>query len=317
MQVADSRAIGGRELDISVVIPCRNGASTLERQLDTLLSQDTAAAFEVIVADNGSTDGTADLVRAYRTRDPRVRLVDASVAPGVNVARNAGARSAHGRFILLCDADDLVHPGWLEANWRRLRDGAHCVGGGIDRVLEDGSLLAAERMLYRTGRSTVPYANGANCGFSAEAFACVGGFDESFAGGADEIDFFWRLAAAGYPLVLADGAVISKTQHTALRRVFRQHYSYGRGEVRLIRKFKGAWGLIPLLALPFHVIGWALLTATSRTDSRWRRRCVVNLAFHLGMLRGCLPTRRPAPVSRWTGAPSAPTATLARHSRSA
>ncbi len=64
---------------ISVVIPCRDGARVLAKQIDALLSQQTSAEFEIVVADNGSTDGTADLVHGYA--DPRVRVVDAGSAP--------------------------------------------------------------------------------------------------------------------------------------------------------------------------------------------------------------------------------------------
>lgn len=298
MSVAEQTRGGEATIDVSVVIPCRNGEGTLGRQLDALVGQETSATFEVVVADNGSTDGTAALVARYAAVDPRVRVVDASAAPGVNVARNAGARAARGRFILLCDADDLVHQGWIEASWREFCGGAHCVGGGIDRVLGDGSLLAAERQLYRTGHSAVPYANGANCGFSAEAFRRVGGFDETFAGGADEIDFFWRLAAAGCPLTFVGDAIISKTQHSDLKGVFRQHFRYGRGEVRLIRKFgRGRREIMLLAALPLHVIGWTVATAAAVCRTRWRRRCIVNLAFHLGLLRESLPAGRSAVVS--------------------
>ena len=90
---------------ISVVIPCRDGAGVLAQQLDALLAQETSAEFEIVVADNGSTDGTADLVRSYA--DPRVRVVDAGRAPGANVARNIGITASKGEYILLTDADDV------------------------------------------------------------------------------------------------------------------------------------------------------------------------------------------------------------------
>jgi glycosyltransferase involved in cell wall biosynthesis len=272
-------------VDVSVVIPCRNGELTLGEQLDALVRQETSAAFEIIVADNGSTDRTAAVVREYEQRDGRVRKIDASVAPGVNVARNAGARSAQGGLILLCDADDVVHPGWIDAHWHAYLDGARCVGGGVDRVLDDGQRIARERRLYRIGARDLPYGNGANCGFSAEAFRRVGGFDESFAGGADEIDFFWRLAEAGFSLRLVPDAVINKRMRTELRDTFRQHYGFGRGEAHLIRKFGcGGPRVIQMTVVTIHMFIWLVLTGTSPMGSGWHRRCLSSLAWHIGFL---------------------------------
>jgi glycosyltransferase involved in cell wall biosynthesis len=271
-------------VDVSVVIPCRNGELTLGEQLEALVRQETSAVFEIIVADNGSTDGTAALVHEYAQRDARVRTVDASAAPGVNVARNAGARSAQGGLILLCDADDVVHPGWIDAHWRAYMNGAQCVGGGVDRVLDDGQRIARERQLYRIGARDVPYCNGANCGFTAEAFRRVGGFDESFAGGADEIDFFWRLGDAGFSPELVPEAVINKRMRTELTDTFRQHYGFGRGEGRLIRKFGCGPSTIRVAVAIVHTFVWIVLTGTSRRRSDWHRHCLKSLAWHFGFL---------------------------------
>jgi GT2 family glycosyltransferase len=223
--------------DVSVVIPCRNGGETLGAQLSSLVAQQTTCTFEVIVADNGSTDNTAAVVRQFSRHDPRVRLVDASSRVGANVARNIGVRSARAALILMCDADDVVQPGWIDALWRALKNGAQCVGGGVDHILPDGRRGHSERRLYRTGGDVPPFALTANCGFALEAFTAIGGFDESFPVGSDDIDFFLRAAAAGYPLTLVPEAVIDKRMRTTLRALFWQQYSYGIGRVRLNRKF--------------------------------------------------------------------------------
>src|SRR4051812_13236272 len=110
-------------VDVSVVIPCRNGAPFLRNQLDALLSQRTNAAFEVIVADNGSTDDTVDVIRSYD--DPRVQLADAAGRIGANFARNVGVAVSRGEVILLTDADDLVQGGWIEAYWVAFGNGVH------------------------------------------------------------------------------------------------------------------------------------------------------------------------------------------------
>ena len=270
-------------IDISVVIPCRNGSATIGEQLDALLSQRTGATFEVIVADNGSTDDTADAVRAYT--DPRVRLVDASRAKGANAARNDGVAAARGPVILMTDADDIVHEGWVEAYWTAFGSGIHAAGGGLDRVLaQRGQVLARERRLYRAHVGDVSFANGTNCGFSRAAFDAVGGFDESFQGGADEVDFFWRIAEAGYTLELVAGAVVTKVQHTDLGDAFAQHFEYGRGEARLARKFRPhLLGPITATAMANAVLWGVIRSTVARVTPASRRKATCTFAWHLGM----------------------------------
>jgi GT2 family glycosyltransferase len=275
----------GHTADISVVIPVRNGGSFIGKQLDALLAQDSHATFEVIVADNGSTDETVQIARGFAKRDPRVRVVDASREVGVNQARNVGARAARGRAILLTDADDVVRPGWIDAYWRAFRSGAHTVGGSLNRVLADGTVLARESKLYKSMMCESAYANGTNCGFTREAFDAVGGFDEGLAGGADEIDFFARTSRVGYQMTLVPDAVVDKLQHTDLSAAFQQHFNFGRGEVRLAKKFKPHLVSMPVAAVAgVQAALWFLLWATVGRVPRWRRKTAMMLAFSLGML---------------------------------
>lgn len=278
-------------VQVSVIIPCRNGERTLAAQLDALLDQNAPVSYEVIVADNGSTDGTADLVRRYAGRSAMVRLVDASGRPGINVARNAGIRAASGSLILLCDADDVVHPGWIASYWDAHLAGGSCMGGGVDRRLPDGTIVARDRTLYWTRFSPVPYPIGANCAFSAETFRLLNGFDESYFGGSDEIEFFWRAADAGFPTTLVPGAVISYALRSSLSGRLRQHFRYGRGDYRLLRQFASPTRyrherrrLLPRVAIK-------VATLLSPSGER-RAQAVTGLAFYLGSTREALQGRR-------------------------
>ncbi|HEY4573152.1 MAG TPA: glycosyltransferase family A protein, partial [Thermoanaerobaculia bacterium] len=102
-------------MKLSVVIPCLNAAATLGVQLAALTRQSWPGGWEVIVADNGSTDGSREIVESYRGRLPGLALVDASDRRGQAHARNLGAAAATGDALLFCDADDEVAPGWMEA----------------------------------------------------------------------------------------------------------------------------------------------------------------------------------------------------------
>jgi glycosyltransferase involved in cell wall biosynthesis len=102
---------------ISVVIPTYNRAHTLPRALSSVLGQ-TLPAFEIIVVDDGSEDGTEALIR---TRFPRVRYRRVSNG-GVSKARNLGIAAARGDWIALLDSDDVWLPGKLASQRAAIRE---------------------------------------------------------------------------------------------------------------------------------------------------------------------------------------------------
>lgn len=101
---------------ISVVVPAYNCSKFIKQTLDSVLCQ-SLRDLEVIVVDDGSTDGTADVVKAYG--DLRIRLIQ-QANQGHSSATNTGVKAARGKFIKLVDADDWLAPGHLEAQWKVL-----------------------------------------------------------------------------------------------------------------------------------------------------------------------------------------------------
>ena len=101
----------------TVLVPCWNAASTIEWALGTVLAE-RDVSFECVVIDDGSTDGTADMVAAIAERDPRVVLLRLPLNGGVSNARNRGLEIARGEWIAFHDADDRIMPGGLTALMR-------------------------------------------------------------------------------------------------------------------------------------------------------------------------------------------------------
>lgn len=99
-------------MTLSIVIPAYNAAKTLPRCLDSLLNQDLPCAWEAIVVNDGSTDGTAQVVEQYTTVHPQIKLLTQPNG-GVSSARNTGMAMATGDLIWFYDADDYVAPGGL------------------------------------------------------------------------------------------------------------------------------------------------------------------------------------------------------------
>jgi len=118
-------------VEVSVVMPCLDAKGTIEAQLRALAGQRTSAWWEVIVSDNGSTDGSQQIVKRWQARLPDLRLIDSSSRRGVSAARNVGARAARGELILICDADDIVSEHWIAAMVRAARQ-FDLVGGSVE-----------------------------------------------------------------------------------------------------------------------------------------------------------------------------------------
>ena len=93
-------------MKLSVVVPCYNEAATVEAALERILQADTLGlALEVLVVDDGSRDGSADLVRAMAEGEPRLRLVRHEANRGKGAALRSGFAQAGGDIVLIQDAD--------------------------------------------------------------------------------------------------------------------------------------------------------------------------------------------------------------------
>jgi glycosyltransferase involved in cell wall biosynthesis len=91
-----------------VIIPAKDVADVLGRQLEALASQRTSIHWEVVIADNGSTDRTVEVAAAWRDRLPALTIVDAGSRRGAGHARNEAVTRSSGRIPAFCDADDVV-----------------------------------------------------------------------------------------------------------------------------------------------------------------------------------------------------------------
>ena len=97
---------------ITVIIPLYNNAKYLPRCIDSILKQ-TYTNFELIIVNDGSTDGSELICRKFAAKDSRVKLFEQDNL-GVSVARNVGMKNARGEWITFCDSDDWVDDLWLE-----------------------------------------------------------------------------------------------------------------------------------------------------------------------------------------------------------
>ena len=215
---------------VSVIIPCYNAEAWIGRQITAVLAQ-LGPEDELVLVDNLSTDATPALLAEAAAADPRARVVTAAERQGVNHARNVGLAEARGDILLICDADDRIHAGWVEA-FRSAFSGSGVAGGAAIPVDGNGRRVGEDLGLHHVFGGP-PYPLGANMAMTRDVFDAVGGFDESFRGGHDEADFAWRAADAGFPTCFVPEARIDYLQRSDVRGVVTQRRNYARTAIQL------------------------------------------------------------------------------------
>lgn len=229
---------------VTVIVPARNARPDIDEQLAALAEQDYPGEWEVVVSDNGSTDGLAEhLARHPLRKELHLRVVDSSGTPGVAHARNVGARNAHGDLLAVADADDRVHPGWLSA---LVAVAAHhdAVGGALETESINAPEIARSRPVPEPSRQAtvygfLPIAPGCNIAVWKDVFEELGGWDETYAvGGGEDFEFCLRLQLAGYTLGHAPDALVAYRLRDSYRGLWRQCVAYGRSDARLYKDFR-------------------------------------------------------------------------------
>lgn len=126
---------------ISIIIPVYNRAHTLPDCIRSVLNQ-SYQNFEVILIDDGSTDGTAALCEQYAKDDPRFKLLSGAHT-GVSAARNKGLEAANGEYVFFLDSDDAIHPLVLEVLAGAMDNSDAGIGGTNVRNIPDQYWTAA------------------------------------------------------------------------------------------------------------------------------------------------------------------------------
>lgn len=109
--VYDNKAIDS-SVDLSIVVPVYNYVEIIKDNIDAILNQKTRYNYEVIIVDDGSTDGAGEVINKYENNS-KVKLIYQKNA-GIGAARNTGINNAIGKYIMFVDCDDIVHDDIVE-----------------------------------------------------------------------------------------------------------------------------------------------------------------------------------------------------------
>lgn len=259
------------EKNVSVIIPCYNGARFLAEAIESVLAQ-TYSHFEIIVVDDGSTDGTSEVAARYSG----VRYIHQE-NQGVSAARNHGAQESQSHYLVFLDHDDRLLPDALEIGVECFDAHPECgfVFGLCRLISGDGSLLPSEKIqkanyqdhasyeMQLSGRSLVPPSTAI---FRREVFELVGGFDILVDLGED-YEMYLRISRA-YPIYCHNRVIVEYRLHQgnrsrsaakglkALLRILDEqweHIKENRKYISAYKKGKRQWRKLFGRLLPFEV----------------------------------------------------------------
>lgn len=214
---------------ISVVVPVFNGAATVSRCVESLLSLDYPRhRYEVICVDNASTDET---VRKLQRFLPHIRIMHEPIR-GAAAARNRGVDEARHGLVAFTDADCVVDPGWLRGLATRLSEPrVGIVGGRIAAIAHANAIERFGERIHDHRRAIEdfrpPYAITMNWASPRHVLRDAGLFDVSLLRGQDA-DLAFRIGAAGWTLVYEPTAVVHHANERHVVGLFLEGYTHGR-----------------------------------------------------------------------------------------
>jgi glycosyltransferase involved in cell wall biosynthesis len=215
---------------VSVVLPVYNDRRVCEA-VGCLLKQ-TLPPHEIIVVDDGSTDGTLELLRGFG--DKIILIPKQNGGPAS--ARNWGIRAAGGEFVAFTDSDCLPREGWLAGligGFDSHKVGG--VGGAIKRA--DSNLLSEYADINRflgagiSRDGSIAYFATANACFRRHALVEAGLFDERFIKpGGEDVEICYRVRNLGYELRVAENALVLHRHRRKVRTFLKMMANYGEGQ---------------------------------------------------------------------------------------
>ena len=285
-------------MKLSVIIPCLNAEATLAVQLEALAGQKWSEPWELILADNGSTDKSVNIALKFKDRFSSFRVIDASGKIRQSHALNEGVKAAVADIVAFCDADDEVAPGWLAAIGNALRH--HDVVHGQFRFDKFNEPEDAERGargwkngLYK--RQFLPGGGAGNLGIKRRVHEAIGGFDERIPRFEDS-DYYWKLQLEGFELYYVPEAIVQVRMgrvNPSLSTMFRRGRTGTAGKCWLYKRYKHL-GMLPNPPLKNSVAKWLQTikqgisggSKTKTNSNGWTEQCALRTGELVGELQG-------------------------------
>ncbi len=229
----------------SVIVPSYNRLEELKELLPSIAALDfPRERFELVIADDGSQDDTAEYMRQYKENATFNVLFATQKNQGPSAARNLGMETATGDFFIFTDSDCTVPPNWLSEIDKALTREQADVYGGPDSYLDDFPPLLKAINYSLTSFITTGgirghkkqklakfYPRTFNMGLSRKTLDEIGGFSHLLYG--EDIEFAHRIVESGAKVINVLDAVVFHKRRTSVKRFWRQVYMWGSARVDL------------------------------------------------------------------------------------
>ncbi len=279
-------------IKLSVVMPCYNAKDTIGDQLEALSHQEWDKPWEVIVADNASTDYSMKIANRYKEKIEHLSIIDASEKRGAAHARNKGVDYSNGKYIAFCDADDIVGSNWVAAigkafekhdfvackrNWTRLNDFSESTLN--IKVQTEGLIdFSLGKFLQHGGGGTI--------GIKKSIHYKVGEMDETLPY-LEDLEYCWRVQLAGHKLMFIPEAVIHVRARSDFFKIFIQELKWAEYDIYVYKKYESypgmpAFSLYKTFRSLYHSLRAVRWLFTDDKRGIW----VIRMALQLGRLKG-------------------------------
>ena len=241
MQEQEDNQRENTAVPVSVIMPVYNDASGIEISLKALVAQVYPHdAYEVIVVDNGSSDGTPQVVRQFQERYPElVHLAVEDQTQGSYAARNRGIHAARGEILAFTDADCIPVPEWLEEGVKAVVKEQAAFAAGQIRMFFEGErpntweyLDSAQKLNQKAYVERAGFGATANLFVRSALFCEYGPFRSELQSGGD-YEFGRRLTEAGERLIYAEKAIVYHPARASFRSILKKSKRVAGGQKQL------------------------------------------------------------------------------------
>ncbi|MHB8652011.1 MAG: glycosyltransferase family 2 protein [Minisyncoccota bacterium] len=252
---------------VSVIVPCWNEEKTIAGTIDSLLALDyPAPLLEIIVVDDGSTDGTAAILKRYALQNPQVTILTKENG-GKHTALNLGIQHASGDIIGCLDADSFVNPEALHEVIKYFEDPKTMAVTPAVRIWKPHTMLQLTQQIeYEMGiflrkvfamLGALTVTPGPFSFFRKQVFQDLGGYRHAH--NTEDMEYAMRMQHAQYPIVNAHTAHVYTNAPSTLRALYRQRLRWTYGFLANARDYRDLFfnkkfGNVGFLTLPFGVL---------------------------------------------------------------
>jgi glycosyltransferase involved in cell wall biosynthesis len=228
---------------ISVVVCAYNAAATIRKCLQSLTTLNYPS-YEVIVIDDGSSDGTPEIAKEFS-----FKLICAEHG-GLSQARNAGIEASQGTIVAFIDSDAFADPDWLFFICSSFEEHQASAVGGPNLLPPDSGFIA-RCVGHSPGNPThvlldneiAEHIPGCNMAYRKESLVRISGFDPTHRTAGDDVDVCWKLVAREEKIAFAPGAIVWHHRRPTIKGFLRQQRGYGYAEAHLHQRYPGHYNV--------------------------------------------------------------------------